>query len=228
MTTISYLQCTIRHNAHKEVATVRFLIKAKGSYEPHERYFVAVGAHRTGGDPQLVEFSCLDRAYDDVNAERLAKLRGNSVVPAEYSTTYEKEITQAVQNYFWLNERFVPATLEELVGSRSDLNLDDADTISSLNLSQCSGDTECDLRTEVAKKLLQEFDYAEPNEADYDDYNDALSELEGEMLNSTTTYRMLARKYPEQAEELRERHLAHWKAKTQELRDKFPSAPEED
>jgi len=214
---IEYLRCTIRHNTKNEVATVRFLVKS------NFQYFVATGAHRTGGDPELVEFYHLDRAYDDVNAERLAKMRGAIVQDFdEYQEIYEVEIKQAVQKFQWLNDRFVPTTLEELVGER-ELNLDDADTISSLNLSQCSGDTESDLRWEVVGKLMKELDLVEPDDEGVDEYNDARSELTEEALNSEITYRMLAAKYPEQEAELKERLLATWREKTAALRERFSS-----
>jgi hypothetical protein len=217
---IQYLHCTVRHNTKHEVATVRFLLKAKEQYANHYRYFVAVGAQRDGGEPDLVEFSCLKRAYDDVNAVRLAKLRGTAVESVDdYTEIYESKIGEAVSKYFWLSDRFVPTTLEELVGDR-ELNLDDADTISSLNLSQCSGDTESDLKWEVARKLLVELGIPDErlNERLADQYNDLLSELNDEILASETTRQMLSVKYPTEAEGLKERFLAYWRLQTEELR----------
>ncbi len=220
---IQYLQCLVRHNTRGAVCTVRFLVKAKEDrYSKFSHYFVATAAHRVGGTATLMEFFNLDRAYDDVNAQRLAKLRGTPVCDLEeYQLEYNGAIKKALHKFFWLNDRFVPTTLDELVGNR-EMNLDDADTVSSLNLSQCSGDTESELTGKVSDKILVNLGFVEPtDDCLLDECNAERCDLDTEALNSMITLRMLSSKYPEQADDLRARHLAIWQEKTADLRERF-------
>jgi len=219
---IEYLRCLVRHNTKKEVATVRFLLKANDHRSNIKRYFVAVGAHRTGGDPDLIEFYQLERAYDDVNAERLAKLRGHQVEVNDFREVYSEAINEAVKKFFWLGDLFVPSSLDELVGENKELNLDDADTISELNLSQCSDDTTSDLKNRVFDKVTAVVGLGEPeDDALCNDYNEITADLNDKSLNIETTYRMLSAKYPEYQQELVARRLALWQEKTKELCERF-------
>jgi hypothetical protein len=221
---VEYLYCTLRHNAKGEVSCVRFLLKAKPEYQSFKRYFVAVGAHRAGGESELIEFYQLDRAYDDQNARRFAAMRGHEAEPEEYNGVYLARIDDAVRKFFWLSDRFVPESLEELTAG-TDMNLDGADTISELNLSQCSGDTEFDTRDKVWETLEGALGLKEVekglNDEETDKYHDVQCELGSTVMNQEITYRMLVSKYPEQEDELKTRRLKLWTELTTELRAHF-------
>lgn len=219
---IEILRRTIRHNHTGNIVTVTFLVKANRTYQSTVRYFVAVASAHGDDGSQLVEFSCVNRAYDDVNAVRLAKLRGTVVdEPLEEEELYLIKIREAATTFFYITDSFVPTTLDELVGER-DLNLDDADTISSFNLSQCSGDTTSEFRSEFVRKAMKELGVHEPeSDVDCDVFNEDMADIEEEVMNSETTVRMLIGKYPEQEVELRRRHHDFWHEKTATLRTRW-------
>lgn len=238
---IQVLYCTTRRNAHnieEEIITVRFCIK----YYSHDRtgYFFVTGKNRhpSGDGHVIVEFYAFDRVFDDKNAIDKAKknIRGHPVDAEKsklYYTDYKESIEKMVHNYYGiLSRRPIHHNVEYYIEG-TDMTMSDTDTISDTNLSECSGDTENDVKDECLDKvreflltevlpsnrrsvILLDFDI----EVENIDYENELG-IRDESLTDSITFNMLISKYKNthNESELRKRRLAMWLEKSELLRD---------